>query len=162
MVTLEHGHPCSSVLVESPAAATPPGFFQQPTKGHMSGRTARSLSRSSVGSALIALAALLLAGPTFGAEHGSTAAPPAAARAPVATPPPRPAALIDINSASRAQLATLLGIGDAGAQRIIARRPYRTKAELVTANVIPAGIYQSIRHQIIAIQPATPRLRKNP
>ncbi len=138
MVALEHGHPCSSAEAENPAAATPPGFFQQPTKGHMSGPRGRSLPRSGVGPALFALAALLLAGPTFGA------------------------APIDINSASRAQLKALPGIGDAVAERIIARRPYRTKAELVTANVIPAGIYQSIRHQIIAIQPATPRLRKNP
>jgi hypothetical protein len=99
----------------------------------MSGPGERSLPRRGVGSLLLALAVLVLAGPSFGA------------------------APIDINSASRAQLKTLQGIGDAEAQRIIARRPYRTKAELVTANVLPAGIYQSIRHRIIAVQPGTPR-----
>jgi len=58
--------------------------------------------------------------------------------------------LIDINSASRAQLKTLPGIGDAEARRIIAGRPYLTKTDLVTSKVLPAGSYVAIKRQIIA------------
>lgn len=60
---------------------------------------------------------------------------------------------IDVNRASRADLKTLPGIGDAEAERIVAARPFRSKAEIVTVAGIPAGVYQSIRHRIIAVQP---------
>ena len=103
---------------------------------------------------------LVVAGPSFGTAPDAAAAP--AARTPATAARSRRVAPIDINSASRAQLQTLQGIGDAEARQIIARRPYRSKAELVTANVIPAGVYQSIRHRIIAVQPGTPRPGKHP
>jgi predicted DNA-binding helix-hairpin-helix protein len=64
----------------------------------------------------------------------------------------KPAKLVDVNSASRKELKTLPGIGDAEADRIIAGRPYLSKTHLVSDARIPAGIYQSIRHRIIAIQ----------
>lgn len=63
---------------------------------------------------------------------------------------------IDINSATLAQLMTLPGIGNVEAHRIIAGRPYLTKAGLVTDKIIPAGTYQAIRHRIIAIQHGMP------
>jgi len=59
---------------------------------------------------------------------------------------------VDINSASKAELKTLPGIGDAEADKIIAGRPYPSKAFLVTRNIIPRGIYEGIRKQIIARQ----------
>lgn len=105
---------------------------------------------------LIAWATLSLAG---GASAGQANTPPVPGGQ--GSPAVRPA-LIDINSASRARLKTLPGIGDAEAERIVAGRPYLSKASLVTAKVIPAGVYQAIRHRIIAIQkpppghPATP------
>ena len=60
--------------------------------------------------------------------------------------------VVDINSASKAELKTLPGIGDAEAAKIIAGRPYGSKAFLVTRNIIPAGIYEQIKKQIIAMQ----------
>ncbi|MCW5657563.1 MAG: helix-hairpin-helix domain-containing protein [Burkholderiaceae bacterium] len=59
---------------------------------------------------------------------------------------------IDINSASRAQLKSLPGIGDAEADRIISARPYLSKAHLVTEAGLPTGVYLSIRRQIVAVQ----------
>jgi len=79
----------------------------------------------------------------------------ASAEAPTVAPKPAPAApaqLVDINSASRAQLKSLPGIGDAEADRIVAGRPYLSKVHLVTEAGIPIGTYQSIRHQIVAVQ----------
>ena len=60
--------------------------------------------------------------------------------------------LVDINSAGKAELKTLPGIGDAEADKIIAGRPYLTKAHLVTHSIIPAGTYESIKGRIVAMQ----------
>jgi hypothetical protein len=75
---------------------------------------------------------------------------PTAAAKPPQTPP------IDINSASLARLKTLPYIGDAEARRIVAGRPYPSKASLVADGVLPAGVYQSIRHRIVAVQHQMP------
>jgi len=79
-------------------------------------------------------------------------APSTRASAPAAKAAAKPAQPIDINSASRAQLKTLPGIGDAEADKIIAKRPYLSKTHLVDEAGIPAGVYLSIRHRIVAVQ----------
>lgn len=66
--------------------------------------------------------------------------------------PPKAPKLVDINHASARELKTLPGIGDAEAARIIAGRPYWSKAQLVSKNVLPAGPYQSVRKRIVALQ----------
>ena len=60
---------------------------------------------------------------------------------------------VDINSAGKEQLKKLPGIGDAEADKIIAGRPYCSKAWLMTNNIIPEGLYMSIKLSIIAKQP---------
>ena len=57
---------------------------------------------------------------------------------------------VDINHASLDELKKIPGITDAYAAAIIAKRPYKSKADLVTKNAIPMGIYQSIRKQVAA------------
>lgn len=59
---------------------------------------------------------------------------------------------IDINSASKDQLATLPGIGDALSQKIVDGRPYKTKRELLTKKIIPQPTYEKIKEQIVAHQ----------
>jgi DNA uptake protein ComE-like DNA-binding protein len=98
------------------------------------------------------------------------AAAPAApsAKAPSAKAPaaqastPKPVRLVDINSAAKAQLKTLPGIGDAEAERIIAARPYLTKTDLVVKKVLPAGVYVSIKGRIVARQkPGSPPVARD-
>ena len=59
---------------------------------------------------------------------------------------------MDINSASEKELATLKGIGDARAKAIVKHRPYKGKDDLVKKKIIPQGVYDDIKDQIIAKQ----------
>lgn len=67
---------------------------------------------------------------------------------------------VDINNASREELKTLPGIGDREAESIIAGRPYRSKAWLVTHHVLNGGIYEAIKTRIIAGRPMAPPAEK--
>ena len=113
-------------------------------------------SRSGAGgAALCALVALVCAGPSLAAETGAVTLPQPVDHS--AAPVKRKLSVvpsekqIDINSASREQLKTLPGIGDAEAGKIIAGRPYNTKADLVGRKVLPEGLYISIRYRIKAV-----------
>jgi len=73
-------------------------------------------------------------------------------------PPPAPAAsLIDINSASRDDLMTLVGIGEVRADAIIRARPFKAKTELVERRLIPEVLYDKIADKVMARPvPGTP------
>jgi len=58
--------------------------------------------------------------------------------------------LLDINTATPAQLKALPGMGDAYAARVIAGRPYTAKNQLATRGVLPQAEYERIRELIIA------------
>ncbi len=84
---------------------------------------------------------------------------------PTATTAPKPAEPLDINTATKQQLMTLDGIGDARSDAIIKGRPYRAKNELVDKSLVPQAVYDKIKDQIIAKQvaqaPASVPAKKN-
>lgn len=116
------------------------------------------------GALLLALVAL----PASAAPDALPAAPPVSA---ASTPMPahsmatpmlrhRPKVfdhLVDINSAGRKELMTLPGVGPAEAERIVAHRPYLTKTELVTKQVLLVGPYLSLKDQVVAMQKLKPK-----
>jgi len=96
--------------------------------------------------------------------QGSPAATPATPAAPAKTTatatksekksmaktPAMPA--IDINSASKEDLMKLAGIGDVTADKIIAGRPYTSKAQLESKGIVTKAQYAKIRAHVTAKQ----------
>lgn len=101
----------------------------------------------------LALAASLAAAADAPAKaKQASASAPAKAAAKKQKPPAPKVELVDINSASKDELKKLPGIGDKEADRIIAGRPYLSKAHLQTHNVVPPGIYLGLKDLVIARQ----------
>ena len=61
--------------------------------------------------------------------------------------------LIDLNTATKEQLMTLTGVGEATAQQIIKNRPYAKKDQLKSKKILTDQGYDKIKDKIIAKQP---------
>jgi len=94
---------------------------------------------------ILTLALVFAATLSFAADPKAPAKP---------TPPAKPvkAELININTATKAELSALPGIGDVYSQKIIDGRPYAKKDQLKSKKIIPGATYDKMKDKIIAKQ----------
>jgi competence protein ComEA len=102
-----------------------------------------------------ALCLLAVLGTSALAQTSTSSAKPAAKPAATAAKPATAIPKIDLNSASKADLMKLAGVGDAIADKIIAGRPFARKDELVQKKILSQSAYDKIKDEIIATQPKT-------
>ena len=122
-----------------------------------------TLSRLPVG-----LLALTIAAPVFAQPATTTTnpTPPAGTMAPAVPAVPKApdaashstaavpkAGLVDINTATAAELKGLPGVSDADSAKIIQGRPYADKNQLVSRHVVSEVTYDKIKDHLIAKQP---------
>jgi competence protein ComEA len=142
---------------------TPPRFYGHSCQGEQvirafarKGNAMRNPRKTIL--ALCLCGAAVFAAPCF-AQAVQPAVPGKASPAPITKPnKPKPAEslaatqLLDINTATEAELRALKGVGDIRAANIIKNRPYKGKDELVQKNIIPPAVYAGIKDKIIAKQ----------
>ena len=111
--------------------------------------------------AIVAVVVLAGPGPAFASsgqsdvrpQAGSAAKPGPASASGAPSKAPAKVKLVDINTATSKELSKLPGVTETVAAKIIAGRPYGSKAQLVTHHVIDEGAYENIRKLIVAAQP---------
>jgi len=61
-----------------------------------------------------------------------------------------PMELVDINSATEAELKAIPGIGDEYSKKIMAGRPFANKSQLLSKKIVPKPVYDKVKDMIIA------------
>jgi competence protein ComEA len=129
------------VQTGSAPASTAPAKSATTTKSSGTG-TASSTAAKSTGSSTAAPSASKSTSGTSGTSSASSAK--------------SSATLVDLNSASKAELMKLPGIGDKISDKIIAGRPWANKSQLVSKGVVNQATYDKISKQVIAKQAPAP------
>ncbi|HSO45261.1 MAG TPA: helix-hairpin-helix domain-containing protein [Rhodoferax sp.] len=117
-------------------------------------RTIKSLVASAVllltlGSAFSAEQKVANTNPAGTSEKPAVTASNPAVKKTIAAPKAR---LVDINSAGPNELKTLPGVTADVAERIIAARPFGSKAQLTTRGIVPRELYEDLKGLVVAKQ----------
>jgi competence protein ComEA len=119
-------------------------------------------SRLPIGLLALTIAAPVLAQPastttTTASPTATAPAMPASPRAPDVMPRSTAAVpntdLVDINTATAAQLKELPGVSNTDSEKIIQSRPYSEKSQLVSKKVVSEATYDKIKDHIVVRQP---------
>ena len=106
--------------------------------------------------ALLATASLVYAQGSTTTTSAAPAAPAAHHEKSSTTAKKESAPKVDINHATKEQLVALPGVGDATADKIIAARPYKSKSELTSKNILTKKEYDAISKHLVAHQDKAP------
>ena len=106
------------------------------------------MKRTLVPLAALALGGLLVSPALAGTQAAAPATHPKSQPAAHAAAPA--AELVDLNTATEAQLAALPGVGDAYAKKIVEGRPYKSKDELVHRKIVPESVYKKFHGKVVA------------
>jgi len=90
-------------------------------------------------------------GPTVQKPKGSAPAPKTAAKSEAILPRTKGKLKpVKLNSATKEQIGFMLGIDAGLAAKIVAARPFKTKAELVTRGLISQDTYSTLKDRVVA------------
>src|SRR5580704_9552948 len=99
------------------------------------------------------LLALMIATPVLAADLPGTAHPTPAMPAPVTQTTVAPkAGMVDINSATVADLKSLPGMTDGDTAKIVQGRPYKDPSELTSKKILSEAEYAKIKDRLVAGQ----------
>ena len=118
-------------------------------------------SRLPIGLLALTIAAPVLAQPASTQTNVSPTVTAPAVPAPPKTPDAMPRStaavpntdLVDVNTATAAQLKALPGVTDSDSTKIIQSRPYSDKSQLLSKKVVSEATYDKIKDHIVARQP---------
>ncbi len=131
-------------LLLSASLATAAGTA--PAAGTTAPRSAMAKTKSSAASAATNAKGAAAATASTAATTGAKAAKDTKAAAATSTQ------LVDLNSATKAELMKLPGIGEAISDKIIKGRPWTNKAQLVSKGVVTQAAYDKFGGMVIAKQ----------
>jgi competence protein ComEA len=110
-------------------------------------------SRLPMGLLALTIAAPVMAQPaptTPSTPSPSSTMAPASPKSTAAVPR---AELVDINSATAAELKALPGLSDSDAAKIVHGRPYMDKSQLISKKVVSEATYDKIKDHVVTKQP---------
>jgi DNA uptake protein ComE-like DNA-binding protein len=113
----------------------------------------KTLKKALMPLAALALGVLVVAPALAGTQAATTAAHPKSH--PATHTAAAAAELIDLNTATEAQLVALPGVGEAYAKKIVAGRPYKSKDELVHRKIVPESVYKEFSEKVVAHHSST-------